>query len=98
MHLVEYDKFHITYEIRAAVEHASQNFGGHYQTACFRRNLDVTCQDADIIEFISEISELLVAECFDRRGVDGFRHMFCREGNGRLGNHRLASGCMSCHE
>ena len=63
--LVKYDELDVSDKIRSPVEHTSQNLGGHNQTARLGVDLNIAGQNADLVKFLSEISELLVTESLD---------------------------------
>ena len=54
------------------VDHVAQNFRGHDNNICGTVDGNIACEQADGIVTVSldEVVVFLVAECFDRRGVE----------------------------
>lgn len=71
VNLVKDDPLQIADDIRAVVQHRSQNFSRHDQTRSLGVDLNVARKQANISEGRLEISELLVRERFDGRCVNG---------------------------
>ena len=57
---------------RGAVDHVAQHLGGHHHDGGVRVDRVVTGEQADVLgaEALAELSELLVAQRLDRRGVE----------------------------
>ena len=62
MHLVKNDEFNVTNQVRAFVEHTSQNLRRHDETVRFRVDLNIACEDTNLrcAECLLEVSVLLV--------------------------------------
>lgn len=48
-----------------------EDLRGHDETRRLRTDLDVACQESYVSEGVFKVSELLIGQSFDRRGVDG---------------------------
>ena len=64
VHLIEDHPFDIADEVRTAIQHRSQNLGGHYETGRVRLNADISRQEADI-KLLAKIPEFLVGDGLD---------------------------------
>jgi len=62
MYFVKYDEFDVTNQIRAFIQHTSQNFRCHDQTIGFRIDLYVASQDTNRVrgKRLLEITKLLI--------------------------------------
>lgn len=72
MHFIENNKFNISNQVCAFIEHASKNFSRHDQATCFWVDLNVARQNADRIttESLLEVPEFLVRQSLDRGSID----------------------------
>ena len=97
VHLVEDDPLHVADEVRAAVQHRSQNFRGHDEARRVRLDAHVPREQPDV-ELLPEIAKLLVADGLDRRRVNRPRAVFRRQRERVLRHHRLPGGRVRRHE
>ena len=98
VYFVEYDKLYISDKIRSPIQHTPEDLGGHDETASFGSDLHISSKNADIVECLAEIAELLVTQSFDRRCVNSFGHVLGSECDRVLCDHCLASGRMCGYE
>ena len=66
VHFVKYDKLDVADNIGSPVEHTSQDLGRHDQATSLRVDLNISCQDTDLVKGLPEVAELLVAQGLDR--------------------------------
>ena len=91
MNLVENHKFDISYQVGSSIQHGPKNLGCHNQTIRIGIDLNITSNETniDIFERFFEVTKLLIRQCFDGRGVDGFRHVSGGHRYGVLSYHSL---------
>jgi hypothetical protein len=72
VHFVKNHEFDISNKICSLVQHASQNLSGHYQTSGLWVDLNISCQNSNgrWRKRLFKITEFLVGEGFDGRGID----------------------------
>ena len=73
VNLVKYDKFHVPNKVCAFVQHTTQNFCRHNETACLGIDLNIACQDSYRRgrkgEF--EVPELLIGKRLNGGRING---------------------------
>ncbi|CFJ02915.1 Uncharacterised protein [Mycobacterium tuberculosis] len=100
MHLIHHHIGKPLQRRRIRVEHVAQHFGGHHHHRRVAVDRQVTGQQPDLVTAVAccEIGVLLVAQGFQRRGVETFTAGRQRQVHGELADHRLASAGRRAHQ
>ena len=82
------------------VEHVAEHLGGHHHHVCAGVDRGVTGEQPHLILSVpgDEIQILLVAQCLDRRGVEGLEALGPAQVDGELPHDRLAGSGRRCDE
>ena len=91
VHLIEDDTAHAPRRGGGLQEHVAQHFGGHHQDIAAGVLDDVARKQAHLLAVLrAQVTELLVGQRLDRRGVHDLETLACGPEHPELGHHGLA--------